>query len=112
MIDSSHSQDGRFTVKGHWWLPGSTNKVSGDLIYDEKEMTLALYGGLNDAIVDSPLSATPERNEFSIIHGESLNKVPITLLKSFYTHWTPDIRTLSRATWYNCRPTFIPTVVS
>lgn len=56
---------------------------------------LALYGGLNDALVDSPFVAIPERSEFPIIHGESLRKVPITILKSFYTNWKPDIRTLA-----------------
>jgi hypothetical protein len=95
MIEDIHSQDDRFTIKGHWWLPGSTHKVAGDLIYKIEEMTLTLYGGLNDALVDSPFSATPQSTEFPIIYGESLDKVPITILRSFYTNWTPDIRTLA-----------------
>ena len=42
MIEESHSQDDPFTIKGHWWLPGSSHKVAGDLIYDVGEMTLVL----------------------------------------------------------------------
>ena len=95
MTENSHSQDDHFTVKGHWWLPGSTRKVAGDVIYDVENMTLALQGGLSDADTGFPFGATPEHSEFPIIHGESLNGVPITILASFYTRWTPDIRSLS-----------------
>jgi hypothetical protein len=95
MIEESHSQNNPFTIKGHWWLPGNTHKVAGDLIYKVEEMTLALYGGLNEAIVDSPFMAKPEHTEFPIILGESLDRVPITILKSFYTNWKPDIKTLA-----------------
>lgn len=95
MIADNRSQDAPFTIKGHWWLPGNSHKVAGDLIYNVEEMTLALYGGLNDAIVDTPISATPEGNAFPVIHGESLRGVPITVLRSFYTNWTPNVRTLA-----------------
>jgi hypothetical protein len=95
MIGKDRSQDQPFTVKGHWWLPNLTQKVAGDLIYDVEKMTLALYGGLNNAVVDTPFNVTPEETQFPLIHGESLSGVPITLLKSFYTAWTPDIRTLA-----------------
>lgn len=95
MTRSSHSQDDCFTIKGQWWLPETTRKVAGDLIYDVENMTLALYGGLNDAHTALPFSATPESSEFSVIHGESLDRVPITILGAFYTKWTPDIRTLA-----------------
>ena len=92
MTGNSPSQDERFTIKGHWWLSESTRKVAGEVTYDVGNMTLALYGGLNDARTDPPLSATPELSEFPIIHGESLDRVPITMFGTFYTRWTPDIR--------------------
>src|ERR1700733_1259929 len=94
---AERSQNESFTIKGHWWLPGTDFKVAGDLIYDEEEMELALYGGLNLAVVDSPLCAMPEAWEFPMIYGESLDGVPVTLLQSFYTEVTPDIRLESRA---------------
>ncbi len=94
MIDQKHSQDAFFTVRGQWWLPGSDRRVAGDLIYQEEDISLVLYGGLNDAKFDSPFSATPEVTEFPVIHGESLQSVPVTLLRSFYTKWSPDIRRL------------------
>ncbi len=95
MSDTDRTQDTPFTIKGHWWLPGSSHRVAGDLIYSVTEMTLVLYGGLNDAVIESPFTATPEQNEFPIIHGESLKKVPVTILNSFYTKWIPDITTLA-----------------
>jgi hypothetical protein len=95
MISDCHSQDESFTIKGYWWLPGSDRKIAGDVIYDVGNLTLELYGGLNDARTDNPFGAKPAYTEFSIILGESLDRVPITLLDSFYTKWTPDIRTLA-----------------
>lgn len=95
MSQSNRSQNEPFTIKGHWWLPGNTNKVAGDLTYEVENISLALYGGLNDARVDSPFCATPTRSDFPIIYGESLDRVPITILKAFYTKWKPNIRTLA-----------------
>lgn len=91
-MNDSYKQDAPFTIKGHWWLPGSELRVAGDLIYDEEEMTLELYGGLNEAICDSPFGGKPEADEFPMIYGESLANESITLLRSFYTNWRPDIR--------------------
>lgn len=95
MISGCHSQDESFTIKGYWWLPGSSQRVAGDLVYDVTELRLELCGGLTNAIIESPFVATPKQNEFPIIHGESLTKVPITILHSFHTKWTPDITTLA-----------------
>jgi hypothetical protein len=95
MTKKSHSQTEHFTIKGHWWLPETDHKVAGELCYTEEDVTLTLYGGLNDARIDSPFSATPVSTEFPIIHGESLDKVPVTVLHSYYTSWTPDIQTLA-----------------
>lgn len=95
MISDCHSQDESFTIKGYWWLPGNSQRVAGDLVYDVAELRLELCGGLTDAIIESPLVATPEQNEFPVIHGESLKKVPITILHSFHSKWTPDITTLA-----------------
>lgn len=94
MTTRNHSQDERFTIRGHWWLPGSTHKVAGDLIYGVGDLSLALYGGLNDAVVADLFSIKPEHTEFPAIHGESLDGKPITSLISFYTAWKPDLRTL------------------
>ena len=89
MVKRDFSQNEPFTIKGHWWLPESNRKVAGDLIYREESLTLELYGGLNDALAKSPLSAVPEANEFPLVLGESLDEMPITVLRSFYTQWAP-----------------------
>lgn len=93
-MNDSYKQDAPFTIKGHWWLPGSELRAAGDLIYNEEGMTLELYGGLNEAICDSPFGGKPEADEFPMIYGESLANESITLLRSFYTNWSPDIRSL------------------
>ncbi len=95
MTDNIYPQDKPFTIRGHWWLPDSDRRIAGDLVYKEKSVTLELYGGLNDAHVTSPLSAIPEAADFPVIHGDSLDGVPVTVLNSFYTRWKPDIRSLS-----------------
>ena len=95
MISNGHFQDEHFKIRGNWWLPNSDQKVAGDLDYFEGDLTLTLYGGLNDARIESPFSATPETTEFPIILGESLDAVPLTVLNAFYTQWTPDIQTLA-----------------
>jgi hypothetical protein len=95
MSGKAHSQNEHFTIQGHWWLPDSSQRVAGDLRYTEGALTLSLYGGLSEARVESPFSATPAQTEVPIILGETLEAVPVTVLRSFYTKWTPDVRTLA-----------------
>ena len=92
VTDAVYPQDEPFTIRGRWWLPGSNQRIAGDLVYEEEGLTLNLYGGLNEARATFPFSATPEETEFPVIHGESLDRVPVTLLDSFYTKWKPAIR--------------------
>jgi len=92
MSQTPHSQQDEFTLSGHWWLPSAAHKVAGDLQYTEESLTLSLYGGLNDAVIESPFAAVPDHTELPIIHGETLDDRPVTLLNSFYTNWTPDIQ--------------------
>jgi hypothetical protein len=94
MSKKRHRQDEHFKINGHWWLPPAGAKVAGELCYTEGALTLSLFGGLNEARIESPFSATPESTKFPIIFGETLNAVPITVLESFYTYWKPDIKTL------------------
>jgi hypothetical protein len=95
MGNDAHSQSEHFTIRGHWWLPNTDRRVAGDLQYTEGELTLSLYGGLNEAHVESPFSVTPTSTEFPVILGETLEAVPVTVLRSFYTKWTPEVRTLA-----------------
>jgi len=88
--DADYAQDQPFTIRGHWWLPGTPHKIAGNLIYDEESLGLELYGGLNDAKVTSLLIAEPEIKGFPIVHVETLDKFPITLVNTFYTGWQPD----------------------
>lgn len=86
------SQNTHFTIKGHWWLPSSSNRVAGELSYEEENISLSLYGGLSDATVESPFNAKPTDREFPIVHGESEDGNQITLVNSFYTQWQSDLR--------------------
>ncbi|HET6574122.1 MAG TPA: HEPN domain-containing protein [Fimbriiglobus sp.] len=95
MSRKAHSQSEHFTIRGHWWLPITNQRIAGDLRYTEGDLTLSLYEGLNEAHVESPFSATPTSTEFPVILGETLEAVPVTVLRSFYTKWTPDVRTLA-----------------
>jgi ApeA N-terminal domain 1 len=95
MSNNARSQNEHFTISGHWWVPNTSKKVAGDLRYTEGDLALSLFGGLNEAVVESPFSATPTSTEFPIILGETLDAVPVTVLNSFYTNWTPDKRTLA-----------------
>jgi hypothetical protein len=95
MSENTHTQYDSFTIKGYWWVPETNHRVAGDLIYEEDHISLALYGGLSEARVESPFSATPICCDYPIIHGESLDGRPVTVLKTFHTKWKPDIRTLA-----------------
>ena len=90
-----HKQSAPFSVKGHWWLPNSERRVAGELHYDEESISLSLFSGLTDAIADSLFSANPEETNHAIVYGESQDNVRITVLRLFYTKWTPDITTLA-----------------
>ena len=94
MSKSKQSQHKRFTIEGHWWLPQSDRKVAGDLRYVEEDMSLSLRGGLSHATAELPFGAIPASSEYAIVHGESTDGACITVLRPFYTNWTPDIRTL------------------
>jgi len=95
MRNKVHSQFDRFTIRGHWWLPNDTSKVAGDIRYTEEDLSLRLFGGLNEARVESPFRTIPFSTEFPLILGETLEGAPVTLLKSFYTKWRSNIRSLN-----------------
>lgn len=88
------SQNDKFKIKGQWWIPESNGKVAGDLISKDGRMTLTLYGGLSNVVANSPLEFTSANDEFPVIHGESLDNTPITLLDSFYMYRSPGVRSL------------------
>lgn len=88
------SQNAKFKIKGRWWIPESNYKVAGDLCSKNGRMTLSLYGGLNNVIANTPFDFEPAKDKFPVIHGESLDNTPITLLDSFYTYRSPGVRTL------------------
>lgn len=91
----NHLQNECFNLKGKWWLPNSDQMTSGELLYEEENMYLSLFGGLSDATVDSPFVASPDTRQHGMIYGELEDKTPVTILNSFYTNWTPDITSLS-----------------
>lgn len=95
MTPNRPSQNEHFTIKGRWWLPNSDRKVAGELDYYEESISLSLYGGFGDATAESPFSAKPDESKFAIIHGESEDNSPVTVLNSFYVKWKPDITTLA-----------------
>lgn len=68
MTKKLHQQNKPFTIRGHWWLPTVSHRVAGDLSYTEGDLTLSLYGALDDAQVDFPFSATPICTEYAVIH--------------------------------------------
>lgn len=86
------SQNKDFKIRGNWWLPGSSQKVSGDLICADSRMDLVLYGGLDTVIAQSPFHFEHGKGAFPEIHGESLDGLPITLLDAFYTYRKPGIQ--------------------
>jgi hypothetical protein len=87
----SYSQDQPFRIKGHWWIPGASLRVAGDLVYKETSIQLKLCGALCEATRFTPFHSQPEVMEHAVIHGESLDKQSITLFEGFYTSWNPDI---------------------
>lgn len=84
-------QSTSFKLRGYWNLPGSDEKAAGELVYDEDSLRLVLIGGLNKAVSEHPLAATPSQTTFSIVHGTLVDRTSVTLLNCFYTNLKPDL---------------------
>jgi hypothetical protein len=92
MADKEYSQYDSFTVPGHWWLPGKTDRVAGELRYDAGDLTLRLFGAFHKTEGNTPFDHRPEELEVDVIHGESFSLKPITAFKAFYTSWRSSER--------------------
>ncbi len=92
MADKEYSQYDSFTLSGHWWLPGETNRVAGELRYDAGDLMLRLFGAFHKTQGNTPFDRRPEKLEVDVIHGESFFLKPITAFKAFYTSWRSSER--------------------
>lgn len=89
-----HRQNECFELKGRWSIPGGKNQTAGVLKYNEEELELSLFGGLNKAVVHNPFSCEPESTEFAVVSGTTEDGKPATLYRSFYTSLRPDLNPL------------------
>jgi hypothetical protein len=89
------AQNRPFAIKGHWWRPGGSNRPAGDLEYKDGGINLHLLGALDDAVGENPFSRQPEVSDLDIVHGESADGRPVTLLRAFYTAWQQGSQWLS-----------------
>lgn len=94
MGNKEYSHYDSFTVPGHWWLPGETSRIAGELHYDGGNLTLHLFGAFHKTKGDTVFDHRPDELEVDVIHGESFSLQPITAFKAFYTSWHPTVRNL------------------
>jgi ApeA N-terminal domain 1 len=66
------------TIEGVWWTPGERERSYGTLVVERRALTLTLR--------DSIRSFGAASNGFSVLHGESLDGKPLTLLDAFTIH--------------------------
>jgi hypothetical protein len=97
MVDREYSHYDSFTIPGHWWLPGHTAKIAGELHYHDAELTLRLFGAFHKAEGDIPFDYSPEEHSVDVIHGESFSFQRVTAFRAFYTSWRSGERGLRPA---------------
>jgi ApeA N-terminal domain 1 len=95
MARQTHNQNDRFSVRGQWWLPNSDRKIAGKLRYNQKDVSLSLFGGFTGAVVDPPFSPKLEQHDHSLIYGASEDNSRFTVLNGFYVDWKADATTLA-----------------
>lgn len=69
-------------ASGHWWIPGTEERVPGKVTFDGTIIRLALPSLLGASSI-----AGPERFDIPVIHGETTRGRRFTLLNSFYKGW-------------------------
>jgi len=70
--------DGKRTIEGVWWTPGEQARSYGTLTVERRAVTLMLC--------DSSRPGPPAPDDVGVLHGESLDGQPLTLLDAFTIH--------------------------
>lgn len=89
MARELYSSDKDFTIQGHWCRPGGKHRPAGTLEVSESRFELNLLGAFDDAEGKHAFDRGLPVEDLSVIHGESAQGNPITLLNSFYTRVQP-----------------------